>query len=205
MLHTTTLTVSGNVTREPELRYRKVDGQPFTVVAIACNGRRYDAQEGRFVVSGVTYYDIICKGSLGANVLKTLHTGMPIVAHGKFRMHEWETDTMRGARPCVGADSVGVDLTWGTASYQRGSASYPDPERLDLPAPPPEEGGPAREDSAPNPEDAGADLEDDGADLDDDGADLDEAGLGHDDLPDGVDANGELTDEAAQRLLGQPA
>lgn len=143
MLKEIQVTVSGNVTREPELKHRKTDGRPFTVVAIAVNDRRFDRGTQQWVDEGVTYYDIICGGTLGANVLQSVGVGTPVVAHGKFRVHEWSTDTMRGARPSLSADSLGIDLTWGTTVYTKGSAPYPVPsDGYEASPPPPEEGGP---------------------------------------------------------------
>lgn len=143
MLNDIRMTISGNVTREPEVKFRRSDGRPFTVVPIAVNERRYDQQTNQYVQTGTTYYDIICPGTLGGNVLHSVTVGTPVVAHGRFSVHEWATDTARGARPQVRADSLGVDLTWGTTSYTRGSQPYPAPEReYETSTPPQSEGGP---------------------------------------------------------------
>ena len=180
MLNDIRMTVAGNVTREPEVKFRRSDGRPFAIVPIAVNDRRWDQERGHYVQLGVTYYDIICAGTLGANVLQSVGVGMPVVAHGRFSVHEWETDTARGARPQVRADSLGVDLTWGTTSYSRGSRSYPQPEpEFQTDVPPASEGGPG------GPGDPGA------------GPDLPDIPDEEPDLPDGltVDANGEVHGE----------
>src|SRR5699024_1277224 len=49
MLRDTQVTVVGNVTRSPEVKHRKVDGRPFTVVPIAVNNRRFDAESRQWV------------------------------------------------------------------------------------------------------------------------------------------------------------
>lgn len=144
MLRDTQVTVVGNVTRTPEVKHRKVDGRPFTVVPIAVNNRRFDAETRQWVDDGVTFYDIISRGSLGSNALASLDVGMPVVAHGRFRLHEWTTEAMKGARPCIVADSVGVDLSWGVTSYSKGTRPYPSTDdEFETPAPPVSEGGPA--------------------------------------------------------------
>lgn len=187
MLRETQMTVSGNVTRTPEHKNRKVDGRPFTVVPIAVNNRRYDAERQQWVEDGATYYDIICRGSLGANALASLDVGMPVVAHGKFRVHEWATDTMRGARPCIVADSIGIDLAWGTVTYTKGSRQFPTTgEGYDVAPPPAAEGGPA-----------GPALEE----LSDD------PGTEEPEEDDGprADADGEVSEEEAQAYLRRSA
>lgn len=175
MLNDIRMTVSGNVTRDPEVKFRRSDGRPFAVVPIAVNERRYDQASQRYVQAGVTYYDIICPGSLGANALQSLAIGTPVVAHGRFTVHEWSSETARGARPQVRADSLGIDLTWGTTSYAKGSCAYPGFEDdYETSAPPRSEGGP--DDEVPTGPGAEQEL---GDDLD---------------LPAGmtVDANGEV-------------
>lgn len=194
MLRETQMTVSGNVTRTPELKHRKVDGRPFAVVPIAVNNRRYDAGLQQWVEEGVTYYDIICRGSLGANALASLDVGLPVVAHGKFRVHEWTTDTMRGTRPCIVADSIGVDLAWGTTLYTKGSRSFPDQgEGYEVSPPPASEGGPATGTVTP--------LEDYPEDLDGEDA---EDGHGSEDGPT-ADEDGVVSDEDAADYLARSA
>lgn len=200
MLRETQMTVSGNVTRPPELKHRRADGKPFTVVPIAVNNRRFDAGQQQWVEEGVTYYDIICRGSLGANALASLEVGMPVVAHGKFRVHEWATDTMKGARPCVVADSVGVDLSWGTTAYSKGSRAFPVNDEFDREPPPASEGGPAEHSlvaSVTFPEEL-----DNGSDGDDDGH-----GDEQDDTSDGpvADADGVVSEEDAEAYLARTA
>lgn len=143
MQRETLMTVSGNVTRTPELKHRRSDGRPFAVVPVAVNNRRFDAEQQRYVDDGVTYYDVIARGSLGANALACLDVGMPVVAHGKFRVHEWSSETMKGTRPCVIAESLGIDLSWGTTTYAKGSKEYPGSgDDVQLSVPPAAEGGP---------------------------------------------------------------
>lgn len=190
MLRETQMTVSGNVTRSPELKHRKVDGRPFVVVPIAVNNRRFDAEKQGWVEDGPTYYDIICRGSLGANALASVDVGMPVVAHGRFRLHEWTTDTMRGTRPCVVADSIGVDLAWGTTAYTKGSRSFPQPDGYETTPPPASEGGPVTGTVAP-PE-----FRDDLGPDEADGTDLDE-----DDIP--ADADGVVSEQDAQAHLAR--
>lgn len=187
MQRETMMTVSGNVTRPPELKYRRSDGRPFVVVPVAVNNRRYDTDQQRYVDDGVTYYDVMARGSLGANALACLDVGLPVVAHGKFRVHEWTSETMKGARPCVIAESLGIDLTWGTASYAKGSHGYPSSsDDVQVSVPPAAEGGPAE------------------------AGDLDHAQVSdlHDGLPDDLeaelaDADGVVDDETARELLAR--
>lgn len=142
MINETKVTVTGNVTRTPEVKFRNSDGRPFVVVAVAVNNRRFDADQNKWIETGTTYYDIICRNGLAGNAVASLDVGVPVIAHGKFRVHEWSTETVRGARPNIVADSIGVDLTWGTAQYAKGSVELQLGDEYNPGPPPPSEGGP---------------------------------------------------------------
>ena len=148
MLNDIRTTVAGNVTRAPEMKHRRSDGKPFVVIPIAVNERRWDASSQQGIEVGTTFYDVICGNGTGANALASLRVGTPVIAHGRLKIHEWETETSKGARPTIHADSVGIDLTWGTASYAKGSARYPDQnDGVHGGFPPQSEGGPSPEEA----------------------------------------------------------
>lgn len=149
MLNDVRVTVAGNVTRPPEVKHSRNSGKPFTVVPIAVNDRRFDVERQQWVEEGTTYYDIACYNGMGANALASLSVGMPVIASGRFRLHEWTSDTAKGMRPRINADSIGIDLTWGTAAYSKGMSDYPRSDDYDMAPPPPSEGGPAWVDAPP--------------------------------------------------------
>ena len=178
------MTLSGNLTRDPQRRIGSRTGEPFAVLAMAVNSRRFDREAKQWVVTGTTYFDLLCWGRTGANVLASLHKGDPVVVHGRFRLNEWSSENGSGVNATIDVDSIGPDLTFGTAPFTRGSASY-GLERVEEYNPgEPEDATPGQQ--APHaPEDAQEPEDDDLADLAD---------------PDGV-----LDDEAAEEVLARSA
>lgn len=146
MLNECKVTVSGNVTRDPEMRISKQSGRPFTVVPVAVNTRKFDKDSNTWVTTDTVFFDLACYGQQGANVLETIAKGHPVVAHGRMRLYEWTSETASGQRLTLDVDTIGLDLSFGTAAYAKGKAKYPlDRVQQDLTGtvPPPEEGGPA--------------------------------------------------------------
>lgn len=118
------ITITGNLTRDPQLRIGKTRGEPFAALAVAVNNRRLDKDSGQWVTTGTSYFDVLCFGACGANALRTFSKGDPVVVHGRFRLREWTSDTGPRVNATIDADAIGPDLTFGTASYARGAADY---------------------------------------------------------------------------------
>lgn len=118
------MTIAGNLTKDPQLRIGRKNGQPFAVLAVAVNIRRHDKESGQWVTTGTTFFDVLCWRDMGANALLSLKKGDPVIVHGRFRLNEWTNEKGSGANATIDADAVGPDLSFGTASFSRGSASY---------------------------------------------------------------------------------
>ena len=118
------ITITGNLTRDPQLRIGKTRGEPFAALAVAVNNRRLDRDSGQWVTTGTSYFDVLCFGACGAHALRSLSKGDPVVVHGRFRLREWTSDTGPRVNATVDADAIGPDLTFGTASFSRGAADY---------------------------------------------------------------------------------
>src|SRR5690606_6530146 len=59
------MTLSGNLTRDPQRRIGSRTGEPFAVLAMAVNSRRFDREAKQWVVTGTTYFDLLCWGRTG--------------------------------------------------------------------------------------------------------------------------------------------
>lgn len=118
------MTITGNLTRDPQLRIGKTRGEPFAALAVAVNNRRLDKDSGQWVTTGTTYFDVLCFGACGANALRSFTKGDPVIVHGRFRLREWTSDTGPRVNATIDADAIGPDLTFGTAAYSRGAADY---------------------------------------------------------------------------------
>ena len=108
-----TVTVVGNVTRDPELRFTP-GGAPVVNFGLAWN--RKD-QNGEEVVS---FFDITCWRSLAENVAESITKGQRVIVYGRLDQRSWENqEGERRSKVEIVADEVAPSLVWATAEITR--------------------------------------------------------------------------------------
>ena len=82
------VSITGNLTKDPELRYTKND-TPVCSMRVAVNGRvkRNGEWEDK-----PNYFDVTAWGGLGENCAEYLMKGRPVAVSGRLDWREWETD-----------------------------------------------------------------------------------------------------------------
>ena len=111
-----TVTVVGNITREPELRYT-TGGRGVATFGVACN-RRYQVN-GEWQEQ-VSFFNVTCWGTLGENAAACLQKGTRVVVYGRLEQRSWETKEGEKRNVVeVVADEVGPSLRWATANIER--------------------------------------------------------------------------------------
>lgn len=114
---TTTATLIGNVTREPELKFLP-SGVALAEFGVAINSRRKDGD--RWVDGDPQFYDVTCWRELAENVAESIEKGMRVVVIGKLNFRSWETDDgQKRSKISIIADEVGPSLRWATAEVSR--------------------------------------------------------------------------------------
>jgi single-strand DNA-binding protein len=113
-----TVSITGNLTREPEIRYTK-DGQAHTLLGVAVN-RSWQNRESREWEESTSFFDVICWRELAENVALTLAKGMRVIVTGRLEQRSWETEEgERRSKVEIVADEVGPSLRFATAEVQR--------------------------------------------------------------------------------------
>ena len=108
-----TVTVVGNVTRDPELRFTP-GGAPVASFGLAW--KRKD-QNGEEVVS---FFDITCWRSLAENVAESITKGQRVIVYGRLDQRSWENqEGERRSKVEIVADEVAPSLVWATAEITR--------------------------------------------------------------------------------------
>ena len=113
-----TVTITGNLTREPEIRYTR-EGQATAQLGVAVNRRWQDrtTQEWQETTS---FFDIVCWRDLAENVALSLTKGMRVVVTGRLEQRSWETDEgEHRSKVEITADEIGPSLRFATADVQR--------------------------------------------------------------------------------------
>ena len=113
-----TITLVGNLTRDPELRFT-TGGRGVASFGIAV-GRRYQVN-GEWQEQ-TSYFNITAWGQLGENAAATLAKGSRVIVTGRLEQREYTTreGDKRTAIEVV-ADELGPSLRWATAQVERQS------------------------------------------------------------------------------------
>lgn len=114
-----TVTVVGNVTRDPELRFTPT-GQAACNFGLAVNERWQNKQTQEWEEE-VSFLNVSCWADLADNVAESITKGTRVIVSGKLKQRSWE-DQKTGEKKSVidiVADAVGPDLRWATAQVVR--------------------------------------------------------------------------------------
>jgi single-strand DNA-binding protein len=113
-----TTTITGNLTREPEIRYTR-EGQATTLLGVAVNRRWQDKATQEWQES-VSFFDVVCWRDLAENVALSLSKGMRVVVTGRMEQRSWEAeDGGHRSKVEIVADEIGPSLRFATCDVQR--------------------------------------------------------------------------------------
>jgi single-strand DNA-binding protein len=113
-----TITVVGNLTRDPEIRYT-ASGQANARLGIAVS-RRWQNRQTNEWEERTSFFNVVCWGDMAENVSDSIAKGNRIMVQGRLEQRSWETE--QGEKRTVVeiiADEVGPSLRWATAQVVR--------------------------------------------------------------------------------------
>jgi single-strand DNA-binding protein len=112
-----TITIVGNLTRDPELRYTP-SGQSNTRFGVAVNRRWQDRSSGEWQ-EATSFFDVVCWRELAENVSESLGKGSRVLVT-RLEQRTWETKEgdKRNVVEII-ADEVGASLRFATAKVER--------------------------------------------------------------------------------------
>ena len=114
----TAVTVAGNLTRDPEIRYTR-EGQATTSLSVAVN-RRWQNQQTKEWEESVSFLDVVCWRDLAENVALSLTKGSRVLVSGRLEQRSWETDGgERRSKVEIVADDVAASLRFATIDVHR--------------------------------------------------------------------------------------
>jgi len=91
--------ITGNLTRDPELRYTG-GGTAVCELRVAVNGRRKSSQTGEWE-NKANYLDVTVFGGRAEAVCNYLSKGNPVAVEGRLDWQEWEAKDGSGKRQAV--------------------------------------------------------------------------------------------------------
>jgi single-strand DNA-binding protein len=119
MTTTSSITIAGNLTRDPEIRYTR-DGQATTALSVAVNRRWQNRQTQEWEESTTSFFDVICWRDLAENAALSLTRGARIVVTGRLEQRSWETDDGETRTKVeLVADDIGASLRFATVDIHK--------------------------------------------------------------------------------------
>lgn len=113
-----TVTLVGNVTRDPEIRYTP-SGQTVATFGLAVN-RRWQNRQNQEWEEQVSFFDVKCWSQMAENVSESVQKGTRVIVTGRLEQRSWETDNgEKRSKIEVVADEIAPSLRWATAVVNR--------------------------------------------------------------------------------------
>jgi single-strand DNA-binding protein len=114
----TTITITGNVTRDPELRFT-ASGIATASFTVAVN-RRINTRNGTAPTEVVSFFTVVAWNTLAENACISLTKGSRIVVSGRLEQRSWQNPAgeKRTVYELV-ADEIGASLRYASAAIER--------------------------------------------------------------------------------------
>jgi single-strand DNA-binding protein len=119
------VTIVGNLTRDPELRFTPT-GQATATFGVAVN-RRWQNRQTNEWEEATSFFDVVCWRELAENAAQTLTKGARVIVSGRLDQRSWETpDHERRSKIEITADELGPSLRYATAQVSRNERRTPE-------------------------------------------------------------------------------
>ncbi|MDD7921304.1 single-stranded DNA-binding protein [Actinomycetospora callitridis] len=121
-MNETTLTIVGNLTDAPDLRYLP-SGAGRAGFTVASTPRRFDRQQGTWTNGDALFLRCVAWGPLAEHAAESLDKGDRVVVTGRLRQRSFETAEGQHRQLIeLEVDDLGVSLRYATARPQRTTA-----------------------------------------------------------------------------------
>jgi single-strand DNA-binding protein len=116
-MNSNTITICGNVVRDPELRHTP-SGIPTTTFSVAVNRRVYSKNDEP--TEAVAFFNVVAWNALAENICESIHKGGRVVVVGRIdqRNYDVEGDGRKTIYELV-ADDVGASFRFATGRMTR--------------------------------------------------------------------------------------
>lgn len=113
-----TVSLVGNVTRDPELRFTP-SGQATATFGLAVN-RKWQNKQTNEWEEATSFFDIVCWREMAENVSECITKGSRVMVSGRLDQRTWETqEGDKRSKIEITADEIGPSLRWATAEIRK--------------------------------------------------------------------------------------
>jgi single-strand DNA-binding protein len=113
------INIAGNLVADPELRVGE-SGVAHAKLRVAVN-QRIQGADGTWQDGEPVFHNVSAFRALAENAATSLKKGDPVTVAGELEFRSYEKDGERREARRIVADTIGPDLRFGTAAYQRSS------------------------------------------------------------------------------------
>jgi len=125
MAQDNSVSIVGNLTREPELRFTP-SGQATATFGIAVN-RTWTDRQSQERRESTSFFDVVCWGTLAENAATSLTRGTRVVVTGRLDQRSWETqDGEKRSKVEITAEEIAPSLRWATVHVTRNERRSPE-------------------------------------------------------------------------------
>lgn len=123
-----TVTVVGNLTRDPELRFTN-GGVALCEFSIAWNQKSQNGEDKPH------FFEVTCWRDLAEHAAESFHKGDRVIVYGRLDHSTWETDGVKKTKVAITAEDAGLSVAWvgATAHPKEKRASNPGAGHASLP------------------------------------------------------------------------
>jgi single-strand DNA-binding protein len=112
------ITLVGNITRDPELRFTP-SGQATATFGLAVN-RVWNDRQTNERKEAVSFFDIVCWREMAENTSESLQKGARVIVTGRLEQRSWENqEGEKRSKIEVVADEVGPSVRWAVAKPEK--------------------------------------------------------------------------------------
>jgi single-strand DNA-binding protein len=126
----TSVTLRGNLTRDPELRFSKA-GTPVATFTVVTSRRVKDQKTNEWSDADTSFWNCVAFGDLADHVAESAEKGTGVIVIGAAAQEEWTSkdgEKRRGVK--VTAEDVAVSLRWRSAKVGK-AAERPKDQQQD--------------------------------------------------------------------------
>lgn len=115
----TPITVIGNLTADPELRFTN-NGTPVANFTVASTPRKFDKQRNEWVNGEALFLACSVWNQVAENVAESLSKGMHVIVQGNLKARSWQDrDGNRRTSYEIDVNEIGPSLRYATAKVTR--------------------------------------------------------------------------------------
>lgn len=112
------ITIRGLVATSPR-SIETESGLAVTTFRLAAPNRRFDAESSSWVSDQTNWYTVSTFRRLAQNAAQSISKGDRILVHGRLKVRDWDNGERSGTSVEIDADSLGPDLVFGIANFER--------------------------------------------------------------------------------------